>query len=90
MPNVFEINEDEIDKDECCLWILCNVFFPFYIKEKFVGPVKNLQEQQIVCVAGPTQQFELALRPGSNSRVTLVLVAASCLATEHSNRSKLH
>ena len=40
VPNVFEINEDEIKENKCCLWILCNVF-SFYIKEKFVGPVKD-------------------------------------------------
>ena len=44
VPNVFEMNEDEINKNKCCLWILCNVF-PFCIKEKFVGPVKILQDQ---------------------------------------------
>ena len=49
---VFEINEDEINKNKCCLWILCNVF-SFYIKEKFVGPVKILQDQQILGVTGP-------------------------------------
>ena len=40
VPDVFEINEDEINKNKCCLWILCN-FFSFYIKEKFVGPRKT-------------------------------------------------
>ena len=53
MPNVFEKNEDEITKNKCCLWILCNVF-SFYIKEKFVGPVKSLQDLYILGVTGPT------------------------------------
>ena len=44
MPNVLEINEDEINTNKCCLWILGNVF-SFYIKEKIVGPVKYLQDQ---------------------------------------------
>ena len=53
MPNVFEINEDDINKDKCYLWILCNVF-SFYIKEKFVGLVKFLQDQYLGGVTVPT------------------------------------
>ena len=53
MPNVFEINEDEIDKNKCCLWIVCYGFFSFYIKEIFVGPVNILQAQWILGVTGP-------------------------------------
>ena len=33
VPNVFEINDDEIDKNNCCLWILCNVFLLFILKK---------------------------------------------------------
>ena len=44
VPNVFETNENEINKNKCCLWMLCNVF-SFYINEKLVGPVKILQDQ---------------------------------------------
>ena len=51
VPNVFETNEDEINKNKC-LWILCNVF-SYYIKEMFVGPVKMLQGQKILGVTGP-------------------------------------
>ena len=38
-------------------------FFSFDVKEKFVGPVKNLQDQWILGVTGPTGSTELALRP---------------------------
>ena len=41
VPNVFEIHEDEIN-------VVCGfhaMFLFFYIKEKFVGPVKILQDQ---------------------------------------------
>ena len=44
VPNAFEINEDEINKNKCCMWILCDVF-SFYIKDffrtskNFIGPV---------------------------------------------------
>ena len=44
IPDVFEINEDKINKNKCYLWILCYVF-SFYVKEKFVGPVNFLQDQ---------------------------------------------
>ena len=30
------------------------MFFSFYIREKFVGPVKILQDQEILGVTGPT------------------------------------
>ena len=30
------------------------MFFSFYIKEKFVEPVKSLQDQKILSVTGPT------------------------------------
>ena len=53
VPNVFEISEDEMNKNKC-LWILCNVFFSFYFKEKFVGPVKIVHYQKILGVTGPT------------------------------------
>ena len=39
MPYVFEINEDEITKKIVCEFYA--MFFSFYIKENFVGPVKN-------------------------------------------------
>ena len=29
------------------------MFFSFYIKEKFVGPVKILQDEKILSVIGP-------------------------------------
>ena len=54
VPKDFEINEAEINENDCCLWILGNVFFSIYIKEKNVGPVKNLQDQLILGVTGPT------------------------------------
>ena len=37
VPNAFEINKDEINKNKCFLWILCNVFL-FILK-------KNLYDQ---------------------------------------------
>ena len=48
-PNVFEINKDKIYKDICC-----GEFYAFYVKEKNVGPVKILQDQQMLGVTGPT------------------------------------
>ena len=41
MPNNYEINEDEISKNKCSMWILGNVFFLSLLK-KIVGPVKNV------------------------------------------------
>ena len=44
MPNVFEIIEDKIDK----INVVCEFYamiFSFYVKEKFVGPAKLLQDQ---------------------------------------------
>ena len=44
MPNVFEINEDEMNKKNV-LFGFYAIFFSFFIKEKLVGPVKILQDQ---------------------------------------------
>ena len=52
-PNVFEINEDKMNKNKCWKGILCNVF-SCYVKEKIVGPVEILQDQYILGVNGPT------------------------------------
>ena len=70
MPNVFEINEYEINKNQGWVSASRNIFlpllkinvacgfyamyFPFNIKEKFVGPVKKIQDQKILGVTGPT------------------------------------
>ena len=37
VPNVFEINEDKINRNKCCQ---CNVVFFCYVKEIFVEAVK--------------------------------------------------
>ena len=68
-PNVFEINEDKIYKDKCCGEFYA-MFFLFMLKEKCrAGPVKILQDQQVLGVTGLQGQyhFELALRPGESS-----------------------
>ena len=51
-PNVFEINEDKIYKDKCCGEF--NVIFFLVILLENLGPVKNLQDQQMLGVTGPT------------------------------------
>ena len=52
-PNVFEINEYTIYKDKCCGEFYA-MFFLVMLKLKIVGPVKNLQDQQMLGVTGPT------------------------------------
>ena len=49
-PNDFEI-DDKMNTNECCQWILWNVFS--CAKEKFVGTVKIVQDQQILDVTDP-------------------------------------
>ena len=51
-PNVFEINEDKIYKDRCCGEFYA-MFFLVMLKKK-CGPVKILQDQQMLGVTGPT------------------------------------
>ena len=51
-PNVFEINEDKIYKDKCC-GEFAAMFFLVKLKKK-VGPVKILQDQQMLGVTSPT------------------------------------
>ena len=51
-PNVFEINEDKIYKDKCCGEFYA-MFFLVMLKKKW-GPVKLLQDQQMLGVTGPT------------------------------------
>ena len=51
-PNVFEMNEDKIYEDKCCGEFYA-MFFLVMLKKK-VGPVKNLQDQQMLGVTGPT------------------------------------
>ena len=48
----FEINEDKIYKDKCCGEFYA-MFFLVMLK-KNVGPVKILQDQQMLGVTGPT------------------------------------
>ena len=48
----FEINEDKIYKDKCCGEFYA-IFFLVMLK-KNVGPVKFLQDQQMLGVTGPT------------------------------------
>ena len=45
-PNVFEINEDKSYKDECCGEF--NAMFFLVMLKKNVGPVKILQDQQML------------------------------------------
>ena len=52
-PNVFEINEDKIYKDKCCGEFYA-MFCIVMLKKKNVGPVKILQDQQMLGVTGPT------------------------------------
>ena len=51
-PNVFEINEDKIYKDKYCGEFYA-IFFLVMLKRN-VGPIKILQDQQILGVTGPT------------------------------------
>ena len=51
-PNVFEINEDKIYKDKCC--VECYAMFFLVMLKKNVGPVKIMQDQQMLGVTGPT------------------------------------
>ena len=51
-PNVFGINEDKIYKDKCCGEF--HAMFFLDLLKKNVGPVKRLQDQQMLCVTGPT------------------------------------
>ena len=59
-PNVFEINQDKIYKDKCCGEFYA-MFFLVMLKKKcrtsknVVGPVKMLQDQQMLGVTGPTR-----------------------------------
>ena len=45
------INEDKTKNNKCRQLILCNI--SPYVKEKFVGPVRILQDQKFLGVPGP-------------------------------------
>ena len=63
-PNVFEINEDKIYKDECCSESYA-MFFLVMLKKKcrtskhFAGPV----DAMVLLVLEGKYHFKLALRP---------------------------
>ena len=50
--NVFAINEDKIYKDKCCGEFYAMFFLDLLKKNE--GPIKSLQDQQMLGVTGPT------------------------------------
>ena len=52
-PNVLEINEDKIYKDKCCDEFYA-MFFLVMLMKKCRNSKKNLQDQQMLGVTGPT------------------------------------
>ena len=75
-PNVFDINEDKIYKDNCivvnfmqCSFLLCY--------RKNVGPVNILQDQQMLGVTGSTGPVSFWVRVEACSLLPFSLIMLS-------------